>query len=277
MKKLRLFIAGFLLIALCAPAQRLVEALTELPKGFKKIEMKVDGADREALIYAPESATAKAAPVVFAFHGHGGTMRTAAHSFAINREWPEAISIYMQGLNTPGRLADPDGKKPGWQKDSGDQNDRDLKFFDAVFTRVKQDFKVDEKRIYAMGHSNGGGFTYLLWETRPDIFAAFAPSGAATKNAPKLKPKPALHVAGETDPLVKFEWQKLTMEAIRKVNGCDENGTKWENSCTMYPSKSGSPFVTFIHPGGHTYPPSAPALIVKFFKEHPPAEKQNGG
>jgi len=27
--------------------------------------------------------------------------------------------------------------------------------------------------------------------------------------------------------------------------------------------------VTFIHPGGHVVPASAPALIVKFFKEHP--------
>jgi hypothetical protein len=26
--------------------------------------------------------------------------------------------------------------------------------------------------------------------------------------------------------------------------------------------------VTFIHPGGHGFDPSAPALIVKFFKEH---------
>jgi hypothetical protein len=26
--------------------------------------------------------------------------------------------------------------------------------------------------------------------------------------------------------------------------------------------------VTFIHPGGHIVPASAPALIVKFFKQH---------
>ena len=33
-------------------------------------------------------------------------------------------------------------------------------------------FKIDEKRVYATGHSNGGGFTYLLWTCRPDAFAA---------------------------------------------------------------------------------------------------------
>ncbi len=86
---------------------------------------------------------------------------------------------------------------------------------------------------------------------------------------PKLKPKPALHIAGEKDPLVKYEWQKLTMEALRKLDGCDAEGSTWAEHSTLYPSKTGTPVVTFIHPGGHEFPKAAPALIVKFFKEHP--------
>ena len=85
----------------------------------------------------------------------------------------------MQGLNTPGALTDTEGKKPGWQKTFGDQDDRDLKFFDAVLATLKKDYKVDEKRIYATGHSNGGGFTYLLWAARGEVFAAVAPCAAA--------------------------------------------------------------------------------------------------
>ena len=30
-----------------------------------------------------------------------------------------------------------------------------------------------------------------------------------------------------------------------------------------------APVVTFIHSANHAFPPAAPALIVKFFKEHP--------
>ncbi|MEI9864297.1 MAG: hypothetical protein WDN00_07025 [Limisphaerales bacterium] len=45
-----------------------------------------------------------------------------------------------------------------------------MKFFDAVLARLKQDYKVDAKRIYCTGHSNGGGFTYLLWLARGDVF-----------------------------------------------------------------------------------------------------------
>ena len=63
------------------------------------------------------------------------------------------------------------------------------------------------------------------------------------------------------------------MEAVRKVNGCDAEGKEWAKNCTLYPSKTGTPFVSFIHPGAHNFPAEAPALIVKFFKEHPAAQK----
>jgi polyhydroxybutyrate depolymerase len=183
--------------------------------------------------------------------------------------WPDALVVYLQGLSTPGRLTDPEGKKPGWQHGAGDQGDRDLKFFDAVLASLQAEFRVDEKRIYSTGHSNGGGFTYLLWAMRGDRFAAFAPSAsAASKSLPLLKPKPVLHVAGENDPLVKFAWQKPTMEALRKLNQCGE-GHPWEKdpACTIYPSKIGAPVITYIHPGTHNFLAAAPAAIVKFFQE----------
>jgi polyhydroxybutyrate depolymerase len=244
-----------------------------LPPGFQNLEFAVDGVVREALIYAPATARTTSTPVVFVFHGHGGNALQAAHGFAIDQHWPDAISVYMQGLKTPGRLTDPSGNEPGWQAATGDQGNRDLRFFDAVLARLKQDYRVDEKRIYATGHSNGGGFTYLLWAERGRVFAAVAPSAAAARYVDMLTPKPALLLAGEQDPLVKFAWQKRMMEAVRKINGCDSDGQPWDKQCTIYPSKTGTPIVTFIHPGGHEFDRNAPALIVKFFKEHPASGK----
>jgi polyhydroxybutyrate depolymerase len=237
--------------------------------GLQQMNFTVDGVARTALIYVPASAKINLTPLVFVFHGHGGSAQQAEKSFHIEREWPEAIVVYMQGLNTVGQLTDPQGTRAGWQAAMGNDDDRDLKFFDAVLARLKQDYNVDAKRIYATGHSNGGGFTYLLWLGRGDIFAAVAPSSAVAKYAAQLKPKPAMHIAGESDPLVKFAWQQTMMAAVRKVNGCAETGEPWDKQCTIYPSKNGTPLVTFIHPGGHGFDPAAPALIVKFFKEHP--------
>ena len=179
---------------------------------------------REALVYAPATAKTDLSPVVFAFHGHGGTMKYAANKFRFHKLWPEAIVVYMQGLKTPGTIVDPQGKWPGWQKTFGDQGDRDLKFFDAALATLKKDYNVDAKRIYATGHSNGGGFTYLLWAARGDVLAAVAPCAAAAligngalpddlpaalarqaeasrRSMKNLKPKPVLHMAGEADPL----------------------------------------------------------------------------
>ena len=232
-------------------------------------EWTVDGVVREALVYAAPRAKTEASPVVFAFHGHGGTMNNAARTFAYQTLWPEAVVVYPQGLNTPGRLTDPEGKKAGWQGRVGDQGDRDLKFFDAVLAGLEHDYRVNAKRIYATGHSNGGGFTYLLWAERGGHFAAVAPCAAAAGGVlGRLRPKPVFHLAGENDPLVKFAWQKETIDALRKLNQCGEGqpGEKW---CTLYPSKIGAPVVTFIHPGGHQFPVEAAATIVKFFQEHP--------
>ncbi len=228
----------------------------------------IDGVKREALVCVPAKAASEPSPVIFGFHGHGGNMNNAARQYHFHTLWPEAIVLYPQGLNTPGRLTDPEGKKPGWQSGPGDQGDRDLKFFDAMLAAMSKEYKVDDKRVYSSGHSNGGGFTYLLWATRADKFAAFGPSAAAaTKTIGLLKPKPVLHVAGENDPLVKFEWQTRTIDTLRKLNECGA-GQPWEldKNCTFYPSPIGAPIVTAIHPGTHAYSDKAPEVIVKFFK-----------
>jgi polyhydroxybutyrate depolymerase len=238
-------------------------------------EWTIDGTQREALIYRPSQPAAaesgaapKPVPVVFGFHGHGGNARQAARSFHLQDEWPEAIVVYMQGVPTPGRLTDPEGKQNGWQHDPGDHEDRDLKFFDAVLASLKKDYQIDENRVYVTGHSNGAAFTYVLWVARGEVLAAIAPSAGFSRSARTAKPKPVLHIAGETDPLVRFPVQRMAMNAVRSINGCEATGKEWAKNCLEYPSSKGTPFVSFIHPGDHKYPEEAPALIVKFFKEH---------
>jgi polyhydroxybutyrate depolymerase len=233
-------------------------------------EWVVDGVVRRALIAEPEAKAGQAGPLVFAFHGHGGTMQSAARSFPIRDFWPEALVVYPQGLKTPGKLTDPEGERPGWQHGAEDQGGRDLNFFDVVLAAMKVEYEVDESRIYSTGHSNGGGFTFLLWAERGEVFAAVAPSGASGGRSLRgVKPKPVLHIAGEADELVKYAWQVMTMDFLRKLNGCGE-GVAWEldKNCTYYPSAGGTPVVTAIHPGGHGFPKQAPEVIVKFFKQH---------
>lgn len=68
-----------------------------------------------------------------------------------------------------------------------------------------------------------------------------------------------------------FENRKNPMNSVKKLNGCADEGQPWDKAGplvgTLYPSKGGTPFVSLIHPGGHTFPPDAPKLIVKFFQD----------
>lgn len=261
-----------LLLALLAAAS---SGHAQLPQGVQKLNLQVDGVARSGFIYTPATAKETPAPVVFVWHGHGGTALNAGHSFAMFSHWPEAISVYLQGLNTPGQLTDPEGTKPGWQHSAGAQGDRDLKLFDAAMAHLKEHYQVDTRRVFSTGHSNGGGFTYLLWQTRPDALCAVAPSAAASirlKDTP-FKPKPCMHIAGTQDPLVKYAWQELSMAKVKEINQCEADGRPWATDCTLFPSKVGAPFVAFIHQGTHQFPEEAPALIAKFFKEQAAAVK----
>ena len=235
----------------------------------------VDTTKREALVWAPKPGDTPA-PVVFVFHGHGGSMRQAANSIAVHEAWPEALVVFMQGLPTPGRLADPKGERSGWQAGPAQQGDRDLRFFDLVWASLRAEHRVDLRRVYATGHSNGGAFTYLLWATRAEHFTAFGPSAAVPSwNFTSLPPKPVIHVAGEKDPLVKFAWQERMIGYLRRLHNC-ESGKTVGDRLTLYASPLRAPVLTYVHPGGHGYPSEATALIVQFFKQQTRIEPGEG-
>ena len=180
--------------------------------------------------------------------------------------WPDAVVVYPQGLSTPG-ITDPDGKLPGWQQRPEDQSGRDLKFFDLLLERVKKDYKIDISRVYAMGHSNGGRFTYLLWLMRPDVFAAFAPSASpALGLVVRMKPKPAFVLAGEKDQIVSYRSQELSIQAIKRMLNCPSEPASKQGHLSLFKGKNGVELATYVTPGDHKYAREANPLIVEFFK-----------
>lgn len=265
---------GWLLFGACLLAATVLVARAAQPRrggnglASRAETWKIDGATREALVVAPHAKGKEAAPVIFAFHGHGGTAGGFAARADFQKYWPEAIIVYMQGIPTPGKT-DPEGVRSGWQHEVGAHGDRDLKFFDAVLESLRHKYAVDDRRIYATGHSNGGGFTYLLWQARPAVFAAYAPCAAGFRAGQQPHtPAPVFHLAGKQDAIVPFENQQRVMQSVKRINRCQEQGTSWGADCTIYSSTGGTPLVTCIHPGGHAWPPEAAELIVRFFKAH---------
>src|SRR5262249_12550187 len=119
----------------------------------------IDGVERTALVYSSAKPAAKTgAPLVLAFHGHGGTAQFVARRWNLHKLWPEAVVVYLQGLPGVLGIVDPEGKQPGWQKNPGEENDRDVRFVDAVIEQMQKAYSIDPNRIYAIGHSNGARF-----------------------------------------------------------------------------------------------------------------------
>jgi polyhydroxybutyrate depolymerase len=247
-----------------------IAGLTSLPAAeLVRRTWSVEGVTREALLYLPAGAEKGGAPVVFVFHGHGGKMRRAASEMPLHKAWPEAIVVYPQGVPTPLGDFDPKGKYSGWQSAPGEQRDRDLKFFDAIHDDLTHAYRPDPKRWYALGHSNGGYFSYLLWATRGNRFAAVACSAASLPGGTAaLAPKPIFHVGSPEDKIVKFPWQQDAIVAILKLNACPPFKPA-AAGFTLYPSTYGNDVAVYLHDRGHNYPKPATELIAKFFRDHP--------
>ncbi len=227
------------------------------------LTLDVDGVSREATIYAP-SVKSEHPPVIFAFHGHGGKAKSAARSFDFMKEWPEAVVVFPQGLATKTKN-DPEGARAGWAPQRSETN-KDLRFFDSLFAKVQKDYSFDAKQVFVMGHSNGGGMTYLLWQMRADKITAFGPS-AATGGGRVSTAKPAFIVMGETDQTVDPKGQKQSIEAVIGLNKNDKTAKSLAKFVSSYPGIV--PVATYVHPGGHKFETDAIPWMAKFFKSLP--------
>ncbi len=182
------------------------------------------------------------------------------NKFKIEAAWPEAIVVYPQGLPTV-TPNDPKGARSGWNMKRAADN-KDLKFFDVLLKEIQGKYKVDPKRVFAMGHSNGGGFTYTLWATRGSLFAAMGPSAAA--GARQITPKPAFIVMGEADATVDPVRQRASIATVRKINGAEGEGKSAGPNVTLF--KGTFEVGTFVHSGGHEYPAESMRPMTEFFR-----------
>lgn len=234
--------------------------------GLDDVTLDVDGVKRQFYVYFPKTRDLRPRPVVFAFHGHGGNSRYSVRKYKVDKLWPEAISIYPNGLPTKGAITDPNGEKNGWQRDIGDYSDRDLKFFDAMLKYVHTKAKINDKAVFSLGHSNGGSFTYLLWKARPDVMRAIAPCAAGGVSARGTKPIPIFLTSGTKDPLVNFRLQTRSFNYVLGVNQCEGEGKKLDEHMTRWESKVGAPAVRYVFDGGHELPDEALEKSIEFLK-----------
>lgn len=172
-------------------------------------------------VHIPKSYDGKVSvPLVFIFHGAGGNgeMYLSKNGWADMSDTAGFIACAPTGLPAlPRRPANFQTNPNLWN--SGQLKGKsprafidDPEFFDALLAKLKKEYKVDSKRIYITGHSNGGGMTYHLGAARSEVFAAIAPvmGECATKLTPK-RGVPTLAIYGEKDPLCLWDGGERTL------------------------------------------------------------------
>ena len=129
---------------------------------------------RRYLVYTPASydrQPQKTYPVVFNFHGSGMTMAEQMLYTQMNHaaDRHQFIVVY------------PSGVKQDWNVGFGmsylDGTD-DIGFTQALLAKLRQDYRVDDQRVYATGLSRGGFFALRIAAELPQLFAAVASVGA---------------------------------------------------------------------------------------------------
>lgn len=256
---------------------------------YKRSSFKWGKDNRTYILYIPKNPDKnKPVPLLFALHGGGGQAKNMAgltrNRFNELADRDGFIVVYPNAVEkhwNDGR----DTVKYYSYKNNVD----DVGFIAELIKRISKEYRIDEKRIYSTGISNGGFMSYRLGIELSDKIAAIAPVTAtiSVKLSKKPKPKnamPVLIINGTQDPLVPynggyigFKKQKKTMGAATptrdtikywvEVNGCKKDPDIYQipdkdktDGCTVEREvysggKQGSEVILYtILKGGHTWP-----------------------
>lgn len=155
--------------------------------------------------YDPKSPT----PVILALHGAAMDGSMMVWFSGLNKKSDEAgfIVVYPSGTGVgPFHTWNAGGFSGKMAEGKAD----DVAFIGKLLDDLVGVVKVDEKRVYACGMSNGGMMCYRLAAELSDRIAAVAPVAgtiAIEESKPK-RPVPVIHFHGSQDNIVPFEMKK---------------------------------------------------------------------
>jgi predicted esterase len=161
-------------------------------------------------------------PLIVALHGLGGTEDAFFDGY--NKALPQLAEqhgyivaaplgyrvdgSYGWGLGAP--PADP------VTRHTQELSERDLM---QVVQRVREQLKVDERRIYLMGHSMGAIGTWKIAAKHPDIWAAIAPISGSGQPATieRFRHIPEIVVHGDNDPTVNVSGSRTMVAKMKEL------------------------------------------------------------
>jgi acetyl esterase/lipase len=174
-------------------------------------------------MYVPAAYNAsKPFPLIVALHGLGGT----EDSFFDGYESKLPALAEQHGYIVAAPLGYRVDGSYGWglgtaPADPVTRRVQDLSEQDVmqVLQQVRQHYKIDESRVYLMGHSMGGIGTWKLAAKYPDIWAAIGPiSGSgAPATIERFQHIPEIVVHGDNDPTVNVSGSRTMVEKMKAL------------------------------------------------------------
>ncbi len=252
----------------------------KLGAGDYRRTITVEGRERFYDLHVPESMPeGKPVALVFNFHGGGGRPLSQRNESLMDpvSDKHGFIVVYPAGS---GIMKD---KLLTWNIGMSDafatkKNIDDIAFVKAMLKDLKTIFKVDDRRIYSAGFSQGAILSYKLACEMSETFAAIAPVSGIMQVSPSdcnpTRPVSIIHFHGLADENVVFEGGvgkeaidkydrpgvEQTLAFWRKANGIsdkvEDTGGKGDASFEKYgPGKEGSEIILWKLDGcGHTWP-----------------------
>jgi polyhydroxybutyrate depolymerase len=171
--------------------------------GSETVALQHGGRNRRYILYRPRTVPiATPSPLLIALHGGGGNaagfQAYAGLDSVADREG--FLVVYPEGTSALGNLRTWNaGDCCGYAMN---QNVDDVGFIDALLDDVARRTRVDARRIYATGHSNGAMMVYRLAAERAERIAAIAPVAGAYNTgafAPS-RPVAVMHIHSVDDP-----------------------------------------------------------------------------
>lgn len=169
------------------------------------------GLNRTYYVHVPEDYSANDQhQTIVGFHGRGGSGPYFERDTGLSQAQftGDTIMVYPDGVN----------KNWAGASYSAVSIEEDLQFVHDLLTKIRQDYCVDSARMYATGHSNGGGLVNLIAcnATVGAEFAAFAPvAGAFYENnedesdcKPARNVVPMLEIHGGDDRIISYDGGK---------------------------------------------------------------------
>lgn len=285
-------------------AVRLALAGLRTPPVERIVTVQVGELPRVFHLHRPVPEPAGPLPLVLELHGWGSTAlqqeRLSGLDALADREG--FLTAHLEGVGSPQGF-----NAGGCCGEALERGVDDVGFAVAVVDEVARLARVDPRRVYALGMSNGGFMAHRLACERADRFAAVA-SVAGVLGLPECRPArpvPVLQIHGTADQLVAWAGGGLAtfapVEAVAhdwaRRDGCPGVGADWgadrravtyqrgEARCETYAGCAGGAAVTLcrVEGGGHTWPGGVPVPSLghttadldateaswRFFAEHP--------